>query len=304
MERQYGAKKGKSVFYASINSGRIRGAEGRADGGAIERLPEHYAEIGSSRIEDRRNYDPTLRAMGIEKLKRRYGMRHSDAMMDSQRTEAEVVDRLVPRRRADGGAVLGPGFYAMGGSPYPQMWGQQMAAGGTPWEVKAESRSMIPRSGYLAGITGGRADAVPMGVKKASYVLPSDVVSGLGGGNSAAGANMLNKAFQQGPYGAAIPKIGRAHAPKFANIQKTAAPIRQRFADGGMPDAEPPADIVASHGEYVISPEAVAKLGQAIAEEKGGDPIDHGHEILDKFVEHVRKKTIKTLRKLPKPKKR
>lgn len=30
MEREYGAKKGKSVFYASINSGRVKGAEGRS----------------------------------------------------------------------------------------------------------------------------------------------------------------------------------------------------------------------------------------------------------------------------------
>lgn len=27
MKKEYGAKKGKSVFYASINKGRIRGAE-------------------------------------------------------------------------------------------------------------------------------------------------------------------------------------------------------------------------------------------------------------------------------------
>jgi hypothetical protein len=28
MEKEYGAKKGKSVFYASINKGKIKGAEG------------------------------------------------------------------------------------------------------------------------------------------------------------------------------------------------------------------------------------------------------------------------------------
>lgn len=28
MSKQYGAKKGKSVFYASINSGKIKGVEG------------------------------------------------------------------------------------------------------------------------------------------------------------------------------------------------------------------------------------------------------------------------------------
>jgi hypothetical protein len=29
MESEYGAKKGKSVFYASINKGKIKGAEGK-----------------------------------------------------------------------------------------------------------------------------------------------------------------------------------------------------------------------------------------------------------------------------------
>lgn len=29
MSKQYGGKKGKSVFYASINKGRVKGAEGR-----------------------------------------------------------------------------------------------------------------------------------------------------------------------------------------------------------------------------------------------------------------------------------
>lgn len=29
MEREYGSKKGKSVFYASINAQKIKGAEGR-----------------------------------------------------------------------------------------------------------------------------------------------------------------------------------------------------------------------------------------------------------------------------------
>ncbi len=60
--------------------------------------------------------------------------------------------------------------------------------------------------------------------------------------------------------------------------------------------AKPVADIVASHGEYVVEPSAVAKLG-------GGD-IDHGHNILDAFVKHVRNKTIKKLKRLPGPKKK
>jgi hypothetical protein len=180
-------------------------------------------------------------------------------------------------------------------SPYPQMW-QPMAAGGTPWEVKAEARGLVPHSGFIPGTGGGRADTVPMGVKKGAYVVPADILSGLGGGNSAAGANAMNKMFSMGPYGTAMPKIGRASRPHFMGVQKTAKPIRQRFADGGMDmDQNPVADIVASNGEMVIPPEKLV--------EKFGD-LDYAHNTMDKFVEHVRKKTIKKLRKLPGPKKR
>jgi hypothetical protein len=64
---------------------------------------------------------------------------------------------------------------------------------------------------------------------------------------------------------------------------------------------EPPAvrkvvfPIVAAGGEYVISPEAVAKIGN-------GD-MELGHAALDLFVKKMRNRTIKTLQKLPGPKK-
>lgn len=64
------------------------------------------------------------------------------------------------------------------------------------------------------------------------------------------------------------------------------------FADGGAAEGVP---IVAAGGEYVIPPEDVAEIGK-------GD-VDHGHKILDAFVKKMRAKTIKTLQKLPGPKK-
>jgi hypothetical protein len=66
----------------------------------------------------------------------------------------------------------------------------------------------------------------------------------------------------------------------------------RRYASGGATDTVP---IVAAGGEYVIPPEDVMHLG-------GGD-LDHGHKILDAFVKKMREKTIKTLQRLPGPKK-
>jgi len=58
---------------------------------------------------------------------------------------------------------------------------------------------------------------------------------------------------------------------------------------------EPPVEIVAAGGEYVIAPKAAAIVG-------GGD-MEAGHRVLDDFVVQYRKKTVDTLKKLPAPKK-
>jgi hypothetical protein len=44
MQRQYGDKKGKSVFYASINAGKITGAEGYQAGGEVAGLVDHDSD--------------------------------------------------------------------------------------------------------------------------------------------------------------------------------------------------------------------------------------------------------------------
>ncbi len=53
--------------------------------------------------------------------------------------------------------------------------------------------------------------------------------------------------------------------------------------------------IVAAGGEYVLSPEQVRGVGN-------GD-LDTGHRVLDRFVKDTRAQLIKTLQKLPGPKK-
>ena len=53
--------------------------------------------------------------------------------------------------------------------------------------------------------------------------------------------------------------------------------------------------IVAAGGEYVIHPDVIVKIG--------GGNIERGHKELDDFVNSSRAKTVKTLQKLPGPKK-
>lgn len=119
-------------------------------------------------------------------------------------------------------------------------------------------------SGLIDSAVPGRTDKHPMGVKPGSYVIPSDIVSSIGEGNTAAGAKAFTEMF------------------------KTKAP--QGFADGG--DVEP-VDIIAAGGEVVLTPEQVLEVG-------GGD-LEAGHEILDAMVKRIREKTIRTLKALPGP---
>lgn len=123
-----------------------------------------------------------------------------------------------------------------------------------------------PFAGYIHGETGGRTDNKPIDVEEGSYVIPADILSGLGEGNSHAGWAAL-----QSQFGMDVP----------------------HKADGGEIGA--PIPIVAASGEGVIPAGKVAEIG-------GGD-LQRGHSILDAMVKHVRKKTIKTLKRLPGPKK-
>lgn len=133
--------------------------------------------------------------------------------------------------------------------------------------------------GPIHSNVAGRTDHLPMHVKSGSYVIPADIISAMGEGNSMAGFKIANSIFSKMPYGAPEMKGMPYDAPAIAK------------AGGGEVDTVP---IVAAGGEYVIPPEDVVQIGD-------GD-LDHGHRILDEFVKKYRAKTIKTLKALPGPK--
>jgi hypothetical protein len=108
---------------------------------------------------------------------------------------------------------------------------------------------------------GGRTDTVPLDVASGSYVVPADIISGLGQGDTTAGYKVLTHMFGQ-------------QAPKPS-------------APGGT------VPIMAAGGEFVVAPEAVAKIGK-------GD-VKSGHNILDSWVKTERRKNIMALRQLPGP---
>jgi len=131
---------------------------------------------------------------------------------DEMHIATDADDRLMRPKRADGGSVMDRA--------------RRYADGGVIGTGRPE-RGVI---GGVRGETDGRGDRLSVTVPAGAYVVPADVVSALGGGNTEAGMTRL--AGQFGDTG------GRR---------------------GDAPGAGVPIQI--SHGEFVIGPEAVAQAG-------------------------------------------
>ena len=195
---------------------------------------------------------------------------------------------------------------------------------------------MTPVIGAINTATPGRADAHPTHVPPGSYVVSAEDVAHMGDGNTLAGQQLLAKMFlpiqaqphsqiammAQGapygatgaPYGAQMPDLARRRMGPPGYPAPYAPPQPAKVAGGGYIEAhggvvpgeagaqfldrmtggqKPGTPINISGGEFVIPPQEVKRRGR-------GD-INRGHEILDAWVNSLRKEHIKTLQKLPGP---
>lgn len=174
---------------------------------------------------------------------------------------------------------MAPQAFAEGGPTSSEM---------ASWYTRREASDMVHNGGLFKSAVPGRTDKLDTMVPGGAYVVPADVVSGLGQGNTMAGSAVLDKMFSTAPFGGKVPRgrsgMGIPHAP---------SPYKMHRASGGRTQSHVP--IVAAGGEYLIPPEVVAMIG-------GGD-IDRGHKILDHFILHARSKTVKEMKGLKGPKK-
>lgn len=214
----------------------------------------------------------------------------------------------LPKHKKAGGAIASAlataRKYAKGGiSTLPKTPPKMPKApkpGGEAIENLAMKGSSIRlgREGMINSSIPGRTDKLPMNVKSGSYILPADIPSALGQGNTMAGGQILKNMFNAGPYGMAPMKSKSSRAPiGRLNLSPQRMPKRP-FQDGGEADDEGGDDhvpIIAAGGEYLIPPEVVQDIGHG--------SMKAGHDVLDKFVLKVRKHHIETLKKLPGPKK-
>jgi len=140
-----------------------------------------------------------------------------------------------------------------------------------PWYEKRQAQEMT-HTGPINAAVPGRTDRLPIHVLSGSYVLPADIVSGLGEGNTLAGQKILQTMFSG--------KVG----PYSSNIAR---------ARGGRTHDHHAVPVMVAGGEYVVHPDVVRQIGD-------GD-MERGHAVLDEFVKAHRKKLVKKLNKLPGP---
>jgi len=236
---------------------------------------------------------------------------------------------LAPAPMYEQGGLVDVPHLAGGGLGIPQMNTEFKQAHFTG----LNTRAAIPKAGHLHALqrmpgvhlinsasVPGRTDRIPMRARTGSYVLPADVVSGMGQGNTQAGAQMWGKMIGHsiGPMGVANAIKARSmNAVKRPNLSMPSPRVNPKnymgaglgfagqgitgrgaggfgFAEGGdTGDDNEWTPIITAGGECLIDPEIVEALG-------GGDH-EEGKRILADSVKDVRRQTIAHLRKLPGP---
>ncbi len=165
--------------------------------------------------------------------------------------------------------------------------------------VRVRPPAVKTHAGPIHSGVAGRTDHLPMTVKDGSYVLPADIVSGFGQGNTMAGfkvAKQLPRLFATSFYGGKKPGAGLPYSGGGLPYGSPEPPHRaaggsaEETGDGEETRGVP---IVAAGGEHVYGDDDVRLVG-------GGD-LSTGHKILDEFVKAYRAHLIKTLKGLPGP---
>ena len=143
--------------------------------------------------------------------------------------------------------------------------------------------------GPIHSHVAGRTDHLPNHVPSNSYVLPADIVSGMGEGNTISGFRQVRRMFGGTPYGGDGGPYGQSGGPYLVGKAEGGS----MGHNGGPPMGGDPVPVVLAGGEHVLTPEEVQFAGM-------GD-VEAGHKALDDFVKQYREKTIKTLAGLPGP---
>lgn len=183
------------------------------------------------------------------------------------------------------------------------------AFGGSSPVHPLHNPSLSMTRGPILSAVPGRTDAHATHVPSGAYVIPADIVSGHGEGNTIAGAHALQRMFKMGPYSSEYPRVAHGRgapslmhvgAPK--GVPTFKAPPMPKFnpkglhsggGKGGDTRMGHPVRVNLAGGEIVVPPEHLKAVVH--------HDLKRAHEIMDAWVVNERKKLRKTLAKLPGP---
>lgn len=240
----------------------------------------------------------------------------------------------MPLKRGKSQATISSNIREMIASGHPR---DQAVAAALSTARKARADGGKVHSGAIKSSVAGRTDHLPMHVPSGAYVIPADIISAMGEGNTLAGFKVAKSIFSQPFYGSrgmaggANPYIptkapygtGRGQpydkAPlPYGSSPPASLPERRMAFSKALPPApgplgttsttttQPGSYMRASGGEVDAVPIVAAGGEYVISPDDvtnlGKGSMDDGHRILDEFVKRMRSKTIKTLQKLPGPK--
>lgn len=179
-----------------------------------------------------------------------------------------------------------PNPMQMGASP-PSMMPRTMKRGGALGSgdklATKHVSNHITRGPILSDVPG-RTDAHATHVPSGSYVIPADIVSGRGEGNTLAGAKALQQMFKM----TSDVKTSNSTAFRAPKLE-----VRSGGGKGGDTNTGKPVRVNLAGGEIVVPPENLMRVVHR--------DLKHAHALMDAWILEERKKLRKTLAKLPGP---
>jgi len=213
--------------------------------------------------------------------------------------QTAIIQRILQARHMQPPVPAMP--TAQSQQPQPAAPPAMQEGGDVDWMEDAKLARNVPRgtSGFIHSPVPGRTDLINAQPLVGSYVVPADVVSGIGEGNSLAGAALLQRAMSVGPYGVPLPphRGGGVGIPR-PPARFTGPLMGPAAARGGRTKEREgdPTPILAAGGEYIVAPHVVRAWG--------GGNLKKGHDVLDHWVVKKRKEIAKKMLSLPPPKKK
>lgn len=247
-------------------------------------------------------------ALGGDKAAKAAAM--ANAILKKTGDEGKAIRIANARARADGGSAdiehaIRVAQRAVGGyAPPSPSYAQRQAM--------REVEEGVNPYGFTAGVGLGRHDRNNVTIGSGGYVIPADIIAGLGDGNSIAGANVWDKILNSMPWGITPPKFSGRRAPPSpphdAQLMQGVTGGQSHLAEGGEAE-EDGVPVKTADGEWLMSPEQVLRVGQHYSPQRDLDsyPESHdrimrrGHRVLDQWIKLERGQNIKHLKSLKGP---